>query len=326
MRNTALWIAVLAATCALGQERALWRSTSPKGLSFGNQETTFAHQLLAADESLRAVLSANETYRTLRDKLHTVVVDGRKYFVAEGDLLLDQEELLLYAKGREFLGSLKEAQALTGGLIAPQSAQAWLVAEPEGDRIVRWDEGLQLTYRVDKSSFATNADYARIVQYMTRAANAWEQTCGVEFQHLVQFDEAPVPEEDGIQALFVVRRFDSAGEFIAAAFFPNDPVRRRQILIDPSLFSAALRYDPVGVLRHELGHVLGFRHEHIRSGAPPECPDESPGVELTEYDPQSVMHYFCGGVGTRGMHITQTDRLGAQLVYGQPRGRVRYFR
>jgi hypothetical protein len=30
------------------------------------------------------------------------------------------------------------------------------------------------------------------------------------------------------------------------------------------------------------------------------------------------MHYFCGGVGSREMEITEFDRRAAQLVYGRP--------
>src|SRR5258705_182690 len=69
-------------------------------------------------------------------------------------------------------------------------------------------------------------------------------------------------------ALFTVRFLDVGGQFIAAAFSPNDPISRRRVVIDPSYFAAQPSFDPIGVLRHELGHVLGFRHEHIRQGAP----------------------------------------------------------
>lgn len=41
-------------------------------------------------------------------------------------------------------------------------------------------------------------------------------------------------------------------------------------------------------------------------------------MDLTAYDPKSVMHYFCGDVGSRSLAITDVDRVGSQLVYGPP--------
>jgi hypothetical protein len=68
--------------------------------------------------------------------------------------------------------------------------------------------------------------------------------------------------------------------------------------------------------------VIGFRHEQIRSGAPPVCSKENLDgtIDLTKYDPRSVMHYFCGQVGSRELKITPLDVEGAQKVYGPPRG------
>ena len=116
----------------------------------------------------------------------------------------------------------------------------------------------------------------------------------------------------------MVRELDTGGEFIAAAFFPNNPKDRRQLIVDPSYYTTT--FDSVGVFRHELGHVLGFRHEHIRSEAPPTCPNEPlfDAKNLGKYDPQSVMHYFCGQVGSTTLRITDLDRTGSQQVYGPP--------
>jgi hypothetical protein len=153
------------------------------------------------------------------------------------------------------------------------------------------------------------------------------ETCGVEFRHEANQDNNPAIRA-AAPTLFHVRHFDANGRFIAAAFFPNYPPVRRAVLIDPSFYDQDLPFDRIGVLRHELGHTLGFRHEHIRSGAPPNCPKESlvDTVELTDYDPRSVMHYFCGAVGSRDLAITDVDRKGARQIYGPPLADFRMIR
>ncbi|MGE3180799.1 MAG: matrixin family metalloprotease [Phycisphaerae bacterium] len=273
---------------------------------------------------LRNELATLSAYLELREKLGVVEVEGRRYYVAEGDLLLDEDQLSLYAAEREKLARDRAASELIDGSMPLIGFEQWLSAAAEGGRIVRWAEGMKLTYTIDRATFHTSAEAELATRYMREATVAWEATCGIDFEEVgVEQNGSNGSEEP---PLFIVRKFDSGGKFIAAAFFPNEPTFRRRILLDPYLFDPSLRFDPVGVVRHELGHVLGFRHEHIRGGAPADCPNENPGIDLTEYDPQSVMHYFCGGVGSRELQITEIDKRGAQLVYGQPHRRVRFFK
>lgn len=280
-----------------------------------------AELLEAAHLQLQTAMdvSVNAAVDSLRRRLGAVTVDGRRYYVVEGDILMDDEELRRYAEQRSARAQLLDASDGRWEAFV-SDASPLLIAVGEDGRIVRWSECTTLNYRVDRSSFAQEGHYRDVVELMAVATADWERTCGVDFQHRPEFDGAA--EAD---VLFTVRGFDSGGRFIAAAFFPNDAPNRRLVLIDPSFFSPNLGYDKAGVLRHELGHVLGFRHEHIRSEAPPECPNESPGIDVTAYDPRSVMHYFCGGVGTRDLEITEVDRTGSQLIYGQPRSRFRYY-
>jgi hypothetical protein len=73
-------------------------------------------------------------------------------------------------------------------------------------------------------------------------------------------------------------------------------------------------------MRHELGHSLGFRHEHIRADRPdlfdPESTEHT--VAITAYDPRSVMHYVAGGLGDPQLRFTKLDRAGARQIYGGP--------
>ena len=70
-----------------------------------------------------------------------------------------------------------------------------------------------------------------------------------------------------------------------------------------------------GVLRHELGHTLGFRHEHTRpeSGT---CFEDNNWRALTAYDSSSVMHYpQCNGTQNGDLVLTNLDKTGAHALY-----------
>jgi hypothetical protein len=277
--------------------------------------------------SLREAAHGSSLFATFKDGLKKVTVEEengpQEYYVAEGDTLLDEDQLAIYALNRERVEAARNASAMvdTAGLgiagLAETNSQA-LVGVTQGGKHVRWKPGTVLSYRVVRATFSSAGRYDQVVDAMSQATNAWTDTAGVAFQHLANLDNDGGVGPGG--AVFAVREINANGSFIAAAFFPNDPINRRRILIDPSFFSTTLSFDRVGVLRHELGHVLGFRHEHIRSNAPPACPDEPlfDTANLTLYDPQSVMHYFCGGVGDQNLRITALDRSGSRSIYGPP--------
>lgn len=264
--------------------------------------------------------SATEILAELKATKRKVTVHGKEYTVVEGDLILDEKKLARYAQERAEL----EAEQERG--LGPVPQELVGIVDDE-NRKVRWKKGLVLTYAVLKASFSDETYYTRIVEAMAKATADWEATCGVNFRHETAADAGKAASEDVPKPLFTVELINAGGRFIAAAFFPNDPVEERRVVIDPSFFKENLGFDPVGVLRHELGHVLGFRHEHIRSGAPPLCPNESLDhtIDLTEYDPKSVMHYFCGGVGNKELAITEIDRRGSQILYGPPDAEVVYY-
>lgn len=285
-----------------------------------SQETSFAAAMVEEDPTLRDSSMMQTLQRRLENK--KVEIDGQDYWVVEGDILMDDDQLAVYA---DRLETQQEIERLNrerpgmraGGLV--DSGSAALVVNTQGDRIVRWRPGLDLTYCVLRDTFLDDDEYETVRDNMQLATSAWAAVCGVRFDYRAEFDGSGSSTPD--EVLFAVRFLNVGGRFIAAAFFPDDPRDRRRVIIDPSYFRTS--FDRVGVLRHELGHVLGFRHEHIRSGAPASCPDESlvDTLDLTDYDPQSCMHYFCGGVGSRELAISPLDRDGAQRVYGLPLNR-----
>lgn len=247
-----------------------------------------------------------------------VLVDGEIFYRVEGDLLLDIDELDVYGETQKAMQTRGEAAKLVeeAGFVELEEHASRLVGILQDGKIVRWAPGTVLTYCVLRHTFPRDDRYDEVVDNMQVATADWAETCGVEFEYINSVDgsDSLRPPE----VLFPVRHISAGGAFIAASFFPTDPINRRRMLIDPSYHSTGFNH--VGVLRHELGHVLGFRHEHIRSGAPPACPDEATTgtIDLTAYDPKSVMHYFCGGVGSRDLAITDVDRTGSRFVYGPP--------
>lgn len=272
---------------------------------------TLSAHILEKNPSLSAEIKQLDAYSRYRKDLSKIEIDNELFYVAEGDLLLDEDELAIYAMEQE---TINQARKINHFKLGNNSNR--LLGIINNQKVVRWKPGLVLTYCVLRRSFDNQQHYTLVCENMKKATEDWESTCGVHFQHLHTYDNATTNRPT--EVMFPVRGIDSQGLFIASAFFPTYPKYRWRILIDDSYFKST--FDKVGVLRHELGHVLGFRHEHIKSGAPAECPNESNDntFDITPYDPKSVMHYFCGDVGSKGLEISDIDRTGAQAIYGPP--------
>lgn len=259
------------------------------------------------------VATAEEIFDYFKEHKPQTKLDGIAYWLVEGDLLMDENELWAYAIERAAMDADDQGDSREG-LMAATSADK---------RIIRWRQGKVLTYFVRHSTFPSNAHYQTVVDNMRKAAGAWERECGVKFKHLVELDKAANVGADA--ALFDVicvpasQVTEKTKTVLASAFFPDKPKESRHVWVFPFYF-AQHGYDPVGVFRHELGHVLGFKHEHIRSPSAMDCGDEKFGLakSLTPYDSKSVMHYLCGNGGDKNLRITEVDRFGAQRVYGLP--------
>lgn len=194
------------------------------------------------------------------------------------------------------------AQYVQGGSLAIYTS---------GGADVKWSDAqkLNLTYCVS-TTFGTN--YNAVVSAMNSATAAWEAVANVNFIHSSNQDSNCTASNNNV--VFDVRPV-SGGGYLARAFFPNTARSGRNVLIDSTSFGSISPWTLAGILRHELGHTLGFRHEHTRPEAGT-CFEDNNWRGVTTYDSASVMHYpHCGGSQTGDLVLTQKDKDGAASVY-----------
>ncbi|MDY7225980.1 M57 family metalloprotease [Hyalangium rubrum] len=219
-------------------------------------------------------------------------------FVVDFDIALENEQAL-----REYY----EQNVASAGHGASQDGLA--VYYIGGD--IKWSatQARNLTYCVSSSSFGSR--YSTVVSAMNTATAAWEATANVNFVHSSSYDSNCTASQSAV--LFDVRQ-TSDQSYLARAFFPNTSRSGRNVLISTSAFTPS-RYTLAGILRHELGHALGFRHEHTRTSASG-CYEDANWRALTSYDKASVMHYpQCAGTNTGDLVLTSLDKTGARALY-----------
>jgi serralysin len=171
-------------------------------------------------------------------------------------------------------------------------------------------QALNLTYCVSQSSFGSR--YSAVVNAMASASGAWESAARVSFVHAATEDANC--NQRNTNVVFDVRQV-STTQYLARSFFPSTSRRSRNVLISTSSFGNISPWTLTGVLRHELGHTLGFRHEHTRPEAGT-CFEDNNWRALTTYDSSSVMHYpQCNGTQTGDLVLTSKDVAGAKSLY-----------
>jgi hypothetical protein len=263
-------------------------------------------------------LSGADLYQKIdKNSLPSFQVDGRTMYVVECDLAVDSAGLKDYC---DRLMASKKSPNSNGGLFDLTSATI-------KGRPMRWKAGTELKWFLDRESFTSTADADKALGYTNDAADVWNAVA-INANIPISF----LQTTNASDAVFSVSFKVLPQDVIAVAFFPHDPPEQRVVYVSDLLLNGTNSFSPTGVMRHELGHVLGFRHEHIRPESPKQIESWVVGnisaQELTSYDRRSVMHYPLpnfAGYGTTDFQLTNRDKDGFKKLYQLPADQVQEY-
>lgn len=231
-----------------------------------------------------------------------------QYFVVETDLAFEQESQLLDYYGKMIRGEAEKSIVNLSG----------------GARTVRSDSNAStnetdISFCFDNSSWGgtesgdtdgdgnSNEDLptkANVLAALQDGMRAWEGVANVRFSYEASNDGSSC---SGASDLVVT--LDDTKSCTASGAFPPGTAITVPICGLPNLLA-----------EHELGHVLGFRHEHIHSGDPNQCDESGAREELTSFDIDSCMIYAnCASDGFIANNpVSMLDGVGARILYGNP--------
>lgn len=255
---------------------------------------------LAGTPALSATTSdgGTPTYQEFKSESY---LDADGQFIVNGDEPVTSDGSL-----RQFFDSMVKPQVDKG------TVDNGLVVNTVNGRDDKWSMSQvgNLTYCV---STKFGSQQANVINAMAQGAASWEgASSAIDFVYVPSANSNCTTRNNAV--LFSVEPTNTT-QYIARAFFPSSPDRSRNVLVNASSLMNSGSWTPGNIMGHELGHTLGFRHEHTRPEAGT-CFEDNNWRPLTPYDSASIMHYpQCNGTSD-DLSFTSTDAAGARALYG----------
>ncbi|MFY0566888.1 M12 family metallopeptidase [Archangium lansingense] len=261
-------------------------------------------------------VSRHETWAQFEERSRHVE-DGHVLYRVEDDIAVSHEGLRAYYDHNIAPNASSETLS--------KAAQPLVVNTVSGKDDI-WDSSARSNLRYCVSNEFGTLLKPRVVSEMRAATAAWEGAANVRFVYEPTQDANCV----STNPLVVIPVRPSIGNGAYAFIGPSQTYCSgscRVLAINYSWYDnqgAESYKSTTGVLTHEVGHILGFRHEHARPdsdsyGACATNDDTLPSQRLTPYDRTSVMHYpypQCPNGAHADMALSLKDRQAAAILYG----------